>query len=115
MPRWRQTNEINPETGRYIWVPVDDAARKLEGHYVRGDIEPFVSPIDGTVINSRVQREDHCARHGVVPAEEYSQAFYDRKAKEREDSMNGRMSRKEQHELRCSINEIINYHEARAK
>ena len=113
MPRWRQTKD--PETGKYILVPIDDAARKLEGHYIRGDIEPFVSPIDGTVINSRGQLEDHCAKHNVVPAEEYSQAFFDRKAKEREAAMRGDLSRKEQYELRCSINEIINHHEARAK
>ena len=34
------------------------------------DIVPFVSPIDGTVINSRTQYRDHCKRHDVVPTVE---------------------------------------------
>lgn len=34
------------------------------------DIQPFVSPIDGTVINSRTQYRDHCKRHDVVPTAE---------------------------------------------
>lgn len=34
------------------------------------DITPFVSPIDGTVINSRTQYRDHCKRHDVVPTVE---------------------------------------------
>ena len=34
------------------------------------DIVPFVSPIDGTVINSRTQYRDHCKRHDVVPTAE---------------------------------------------
>lgn len=34
------------------------------------DIEPFVSPIDGTVINSRSQMREHCKVHDVVPTSE---------------------------------------------
>lgn len=34
------------------------------------DIQPFVSPIDGTVISSRTQYRDHCKRHDVVPTAE---------------------------------------------
>jgi hypothetical protein len=31
-----------------------------------GDIQPFVSPIDGTVLGSRRDLREHCARHNVV-------------------------------------------------
>lgn len=31
------------------------------------DFEPFVSTIDGTIINSRSDRREHMSRHGVVP------------------------------------------------
>ena len=34
---------------------------------VLGDIEPFVSPIDGSVITGRASLRAHCKHHGVVP------------------------------------------------
>lgn len=34
---------------------------------VRGDLESFVSPIDGKVYSGRAGLRDHCARHNVVP------------------------------------------------
>jgi hypothetical protein len=37
---------------------------------IQKDIEPFVSPIDGSVINSRRDLRDHCRRHHVVPTSE---------------------------------------------
>jgi hypothetical protein len=37
---------------------------------VRDDIEPFVSPIDGTVVGSRSALRDHMGQHDVVPYDE---------------------------------------------
>jgi len=34
------------------------------------DIDSFVSPIDGTVINGRAGLREHCKRHDVVPTQE---------------------------------------------
>lgn len=34
------------------------------------DIDPFVSPIDRSLINSRAQYRDHCKRHDVVPTQD---------------------------------------------
>jgi hypothetical protein len=34
------------------------------------DIEPFISPIDRTVVSSRSGIRDHCARHNVVQTDE---------------------------------------------
>ena len=111
MPRWRQ--KFNKETGKHELVPVDDAARKADGIAVHGDIEPFRSPIDGTVISDRKQLREHCKRHGVVPAAEFSPEFYARKAKERERLYNGERTRQEIQRDRMRINEIINQHERR--
>lgn len=33
---------------------------------VMRDLEPFVSPVDGTVIGSRTDRRAHNKRHGVI-------------------------------------------------
>lgn len=56
-------------------------------HFVRGDIAPFKSIIDGTVIDSRAKLADHCARHNVVPHSEVQGATkeYDRYESARQD------------------------------
>ena len=40
-----------------------------EVHHIAGDIEPFVSHVDGSVIRSRKDLREHNARNGVVTAE----------------------------------------------
>lgn len=39
---------------------------------VAADYQPFVSHIDGTVINSRSQQREHMARHGVVLYDDFA-------------------------------------------
>jgi hypothetical protein len=52
---------------------------------VHDDIEPFVSPIDGTVVASRSRLREHMGRHDVVPYDEVKGTrVADRYAKERE-------------------------------
>lgn len=44
--------------------------RYLTAPLVAVDHVPFVSPIDGTVINSKSARREHMIKHGVVPTDE---------------------------------------------
>lgn len=37
---------------------------------VMGDLESFVSPIDGTVVSGRAGLREHCRKHHVVPTAE---------------------------------------------
>lgn len=76
-------------------IPVDQAAAKHDGVSLHTAFEPFVSPLDGTVINGRAEYRDHCKKHGVVPAAEFTQEFYDRKAAERASTFQGGHSRQE--------------------
>jgi len=105
MPRWRQTT--NPATGKSEFVPIDHAARQQASANVHGDIESFVSPVDGSVISDRKQLREHNKRHGVVNAGEFSKEFYAEKAKERADFYEGRHSRKEELERKQQIHEIL--------
>jgi hypothetical protein len=41
-----------------------------DGHFVRGELQPFRSPITGEWIDSRSKYAAHCQRHNVVPTEE---------------------------------------------
>lgn len=63
--------------GRFIWdkakrrfVPYDKLKKASQARLqVIGDIEPFVSPIDQSVVGGRRQKRDHMKAHGVVEYE----------------------------------------------
>ncbi len=111
MPRWRQV--VNKQTGKSDFVPLDADAAKRDGHFIHGDIESFVSPIDGTVISDRKQYDEHCKRHGVVPSAEFPPEYYQQKAEERRKHYEGEVSRQEQQRRRENIHEIMNHMERR--
>jgi len=90
-------------------IPIDAAAMRQEGHFIRGDIESFVSPIDGAIISGRKQYEDHCRKHGVVNAAEFSPEYYAKKKKARDDFYAGVRPRAEIQAQREHINEVINF------
>lgn len=90
MARWIQ----DPDTGKLI--PAHEYTKPR--HRVRGpgissfqilpDVEPFVSPIDGTVISSRSKLRQHNERHGVVNFHEFD-GVWEEKAAERRAFMDG--------------------------
>ena len=53
------------------------------------DIEPFVSPITGEVISSRSQLRQHNKAHGVTDSRDYSANYFEKKARERQESITG--------------------------
>ena len=82
MPRYIQDRA----TGKLVEAPrvrvvVQDAPA------VVGDIEPFVSPVDRTLITGRRALRSHQRRHGVAQHGEYGenngQAFFERAEKDR--------------------------------
>ncbi len=94
MARWKQV--YDKETGTSTFVPIDNAARlQSAGASIHGDITPFVSPVDGSVITDRKQLREHNKRNNVVNADEFSPEFYERKARERTDFYEGRHTKKE--------------------
>jgi hypothetical protein len=111
MPRWRQCRH----TGKFI--PVDESARRAaaasSGVAVHGDIEPFVSPVDGSVISDRKQLREHNKRNNVVNADEFSPEYYEQKAKERAKFYNRERTKKEIRDDRMKIYETINQLERR--
>jgi len=102
--RWRQ----DKVTGKLI--PIDQAARAQgRSPHILGDIESFVSPVDGTVITDRAQLREHNKRNNVVNAGEFSQEFYDRKAKERARLYTGEQTTAEKQQRGEEINNIIDH------
>lgn len=105
MPRWRQ----DKETGNL--VPIDESAysRDVSAGVFPGaqSFEAFRSTVDGSLIRNRKELEEHNKRNGVVLADEFSPSYYERKAKERADFFQGRVSRQEQLQRRQQIYEIM--------
>ena len=62
--RVRKTWVQHPIT--YELIPKEQYVRPKIFHSIHGEIEAFVSPVDGTVISSRKQLAEHNHRHGVV-------------------------------------------------
>ena len=94
-------------------IPRSEYVRPKEAqHSIFGDIESFVSPIDGTVITGRKGYDEHCRKHNVVNAANFTPEYYAQKAKERAAVHEGKSSKEEAFRRKQVINEIINHHEA---
>ena len=50
------------ETGKLVEVPL----YRSSGHFIQGEITPFRSPVDGSMINSRKELEAHNRKHNVT-------------------------------------------------
>jgi hypothetical protein len=58
----RKTYVYNHKTKKVI---LKHKAQQDKGYAVISDVEPFTSPIDGTVLSSRSQIRDHERKHQV--------------------------------------------------
>lgn len=84
MPKWIQ----HPETGKL--VPAEEYFRPAaDAPMIMGDIDPFVSPIDKSVISSRAKLRAHNKRHGVTDMRDYGDDWFARKAEERARTVRG--------------------------
>jgi hypothetical protein len=63
--KWRQ----DAKTGKLI--PIDATAIAQSGAYIQGDVQSFISPVDGSVITDRRQLREHNAKNGVVNFHEF--------------------------------------------
>lgn len=111
MASYRQVWDEEQQKFLYIPIGVQD---KSANHAVHGDIEPFKSPIDGSIIADRKQYREHCKKHNVVPAQEFSPEFYRQKAAERAKVFQGEHSTAESFARKQQIHEIWNHLERKS-
>lgn len=78
-----------PKTNKLI--PYDEYHRDegSKGPLICGDIESFVSPVDGSTITTRSQLREHNKRHGVTDSRDYSADWFKRKKAERDSKLQG--------------------------
>ena len=103
MDRWRQ----DAKTGKLY--PIDEAAARRDGSgtSLHTAFEPFVSPVDGSVISDRRQLREHNARNNVVQTSEYGTEHWETKRKERERLYTGQHSAAEKQARKMEIHEAI--------
>ena len=104
MPRYRQV--IN-EDGSSTFVEIGTGRPTHNTAAIQGDIQPFVSPVDGSVISDRKQLREHNKRNNVVNTAEFSPEFLQRKREERERLYTGERTDSQIRKDRMAINDTI--------
>lgn len=85
MSSWIQ----HPITGKLI--PRDEYVRPSKADYaLHTSPEPFVSPVDKTLISDRRHLREHNKRHGVTDPRDYGPGYFERKHKERGAEIQGK-------------------------
>ena len=85
----RQTWVQDPETGKMI--PKEEYNRGRDySCYIQGDIESFISPVDGRVISDRSHLRAHNREHDVTDVRDYSHEFMLKRSGERIARLQGR-------------------------
>jgi hypothetical protein len=79
--KWIQ--RINPD-GTSRFDPVGGSTGKSVQGAIHGDIQSFVSPVDGSVITDRAQLREHNKRNNVVNCSEFDGAEQNKRREERE-------------------------------
>ena len=58
--------EVEYVNGEMVWCSDDYKAATDPGYFVQGDIQPYQSQIDGSMITSRSQHRSHLKQHGCI-------------------------------------------------
>jgi hypothetical protein len=60
------------EDGILVWIRpgLEEEEQKRKAHFIRKDLEEFVSPIDKTVVRGYAQYRKHCKQYNVVPTQD---------------------------------------------
>lgn len=85
------TTEV--QRGSWVWsealgclVPRDQYTDTDTGDdcpTVLRQLDAFVSPVDGTVIDDRGKLREHNKRHGVTNVQDYGEGYFERRGKEK--------------------------------
>ena len=73
----------DPETGKLVPRETRPPTPRPSAPMVMKGLEPFKSPIDGSIISTRNQLAAHNKKHGVTNVGDYSGGYIEKKAHER--------------------------------
>jgi hypothetical protein len=101
----RKTWVHHPITGKM--VPKEDFRPPgPNAPVVHGDLESFVSPVDGSVISDRSHLRAHNSRHGVTNVADYGPEWFERRGKEKYQEQQGKTP-EQRRERREAINRTM--------
>ncbi len=103
--RWKQ----DYKTGKLI--PIDKTGlRRYSTSAVIGStyFEPFISPVDNSLVRNVRELRNHNARNDVVDCREYNPEYFAKAARKRRDFFDGKRSLKETQKRKTEIREIVN-------
>ena len=97
----KESYVLDPETKKL--VPKDEYYAKKAFHNLQtftiNEIRSFVSPIDGTIIDSPGKLKAHNKKHGVTNIQDYGPEYFERKAKERDRILSGKSRQSKQERI----------------
>lgn len=79
----RRSYRYDEATGKMVEYTNSWSRKEAKSAFVQGDIQAFVSPINGEVISDRGQLRRHMKIHGVTNPSDYKDHF-EKKKRERE-------------------------------
>lgn len=73
-------------------VEIEKAPKREDAPLILGDIEPFVSTVDGSIISSRSHLREHMKQHGLAHTSDYDKpgGYWDKARKARADWLSGK-------------------------
>ena len=81
-------------------IPRDEYVRpKDTNSYIIGEIEGFVSPIDGSIVGSRRQMREHMQKHNVVPQQEFSTEWLTKRREKLDSEIQSKAASKERKQM----------------
>ena len=108
MARYRQ---VKGDDGVYRLVEVGDRRSHGVSFLVKGDFDAFKSPVDGSIISTQRDLDEHNRKHNVVNAQEFSDNWYAEKAAERARHYQGDLTSAERQRRGEEIHRIIERYE----
>lgn len=110
--------EKKPEskTGTWVYCAIEDKFVRKEdrvcpqgGTLLMKPMEPFISPIDGKMVNTRAQLRAHNKEHGVTSTRDYGDAYFKRRGREMHNESIGNTP-KAKAERREALNQQLHNH-----
>ena len=98
----------DPITGKLI--PKEEwSGQRAGGVAIQGDIDPFISPIDGRTISSRSHLRAHNSQHGVTDSRDYSKDFMRDRSDKRIAEMTGNTKAAQSERRELIMRELSKY------
>ena len=82
---------FDPKTKKMVEKIAFSESNNEKTAFVHDEIDAFVSPVDGSVIDSRRKLREHNKKHGVTDMRDYGPQYFERKQRERDEILSAKV------------------------